>query len=129
MPPRTDNIAEEGRSLKLIWAEDESGDFPGLKFYRDLDVRDRAGLHHLFKWMAGDGKIVNDQKFKDLEGTKPKLFEFKKQQVRIFCAFINPPPHTLLLLTGCVTKKGKTPHGEIPRAHKLLERYTKGGTP
>ena len=74
----------------------------------------------LFAWMADQGKIWNERKFKHLTGSD-QIFEFKADEGRVLCFFV---VGKRLILTHGFSKKGdKTPKGEIARAEAIKKDF------
>lgn len=88
------------------------------EFIDELNESDKKKIFALLEWTADHGAPKNEQKFKKVDDN---LFELKANQVRIFCTF--EKGKILLLISGFVKKKNKTPENEKNKAINLLNEY------
>lgn len=115
---------EGAASLRLyLWGS--GGLYPVDDFLQKL-AKSRAKefkrVIKLFDKMASEGKIINQEQFKDVEGHKP-LSEFKAYDVRIFCFF---DERKLILVEGDIKKSSKSKDRNrqaIARAQQRCELY------
>ncbi|MBI3351503.1 MAG: type II toxin-antitoxin system RelE/ParE family toxin [Nitrospirae bacterium] len=87
-------------------------------FIDTLPVSEQKKIFALLRRTAEHGTLKNEQKFKKLENN---IFEFKADQVRVFCFF---DKGKLIILThGFLKKSQKAPKSEIKQAKHLMEEY------
>jgi hypothetical protein len=106
-------IAYRGLKRTVVYATVAHGS-PGLDFYEQLSVREKAKMNKLFEWIGNHGWINNDQKFKPIEGTE--FLEFKDFQIRMPCYRVGD----LIIITHGFKKKSEaiSPQ-EIARATRI----------
>ncbi|MGH7969023.1 MAG: type II toxin-antitoxin system RelE/ParE family toxin [Limisphaerales bacterium] len=105
--------------LTVAFAVTLNGASPGLKFYEERSVQDKARLLKLFKLLGDRGWIKNEQKFKPL-GTD-KFFEFKDFQIRMPCF---RDGGTMVITHGFLKKRDAIPPVEIERAKRIRDQDT-----
>ena len=88
------------------------------QFFDSLDERDQAKLQTLFDMMASQGKIVNREKFKQINGA---LYEFKAGQLRMPCFFDSK--NRIVITHGFRKKADDIPPSEIRRAEGVRRDY------
>ncbi len=76
------NIVVRGNQRTIEYAICANGSMPAKEFVEGLSEPDQTKLLVLFRRMAEKGNVPNRQQFKPVED---KIFEFKKQQMRVFC--------------------------------------------
>lgn len=106
----------EGPKLNVAFAVGANGKQLAEEFLNERSDEDKAKLYALFKRLADRGSIMNNEKFKKLEG---RIWEFKSHQCRMFCGFVDQ--RTVLLTHGCIKKKDKADPAEISRAKRILD--------
>lgn len=106
-----------GQKLTLYFARTRSSRVPALEFFEGLQRNDQVKVTALFKRLADDGKIHNEEKCKLLEDG---IMELKSHQVRVLFAFSEDEKAVVLLTHGFFKKQQKTPKGEIERAKRIL---------
>ena len=94
-----------------------TGSMPALKFLEKLSVKERLRLEALLERMAREGKISNEQKFKQHDG---KIYEFKSDQNRVLCF---QSGNSWVLTHGFVKKSGKTRPEEIKKAKTIMKEH------
>jgi len=99
---------------------------PALEFYQEkLSDSEKAKADALFKRLAETGRIVNDEKFKNLgERAGPagrKLYEFKSFQIRFLGAF--RPGGRFIIAVGVRKKKDDLNKSDIERALQILAQH------
>jgi phage-related protein len=97
-----------------------SGEVPAEEWLESQAEARQQKFGALFAWMADQGKIWNERKFKHLTGSN-QIFEFKVEDGRVLCFFL---VGKRILLTHGFSKKGeKTPKGEIERAEAIKNDF------
>ena len=117
------NIVAEGRWGKVICAVCNDGSMPALKFINRLKKEtgtDWQRLSVLFQRMASEGKIWNNEQFKQVSD---KIFEFKRYQIRIGCF---QQGNTWVLTHGFVKKENRWKKTEIERAVRIMREHLEG---
>ncbi|OIP31631.1 MAG: hypothetical protein AUK47_22170 [Deltaproteobacteria bacterium CG2_30_63_29] len=120
--PNTPKVVTTGDSLTLEWAFTATGKYPAEDFINGLPTgfeSERIGLFRLFEKLASTGIIRNKELFKKVEGTQ--LFEFKRGQLRVLCAYNPQRRGTMFLLAGEIKKTGKLSPSTITRAQDVLD--------
>jgi hypothetical protein len=112
-----DKIAVKGQWGEVVYASRLDGSRPAEEFYLALSVADQAKVNGLLKQMADHGKIVNREKFRQVEGS---IFEFKSFQIRISCY---RDRSCWYLLHGFLKKKNRWPSSEVIRAENLHKQH------
>ena len=92
---------------------------PAKEFIEGLSERDQRKILALFRRMADKGNVPNTEQFKLVEG---KIFEFKKQQIRVFCF---RKDDRWLLTNGYKKKRDKLDRSEIDRAQRVMREHVK----
>lgn len=109
-------------SLRTIeYAVRADGSMPAKEFVEGLDVADQMKLIALFCRMARKGSISNQLQFKKIRGP---IFEFKKQQMRVFCF---REGNRWLLTNGYKKKTQKLRPSEIDRAERVMQEHQEQG--
>lgn len=121
MPPSPDHLILEQGVLSVAFLVDPAGRSLAMEFLESDEVtaQDKARLAYLFKRMATQGSITNNQHFKKLEGRK-EVHEFKAHQARVF-AFRDG--NCWFLTNGTVKKKDKHQRADIDRAERIWEEH------
>ncbi len=119
MDDPTDNIVvvATGNWGRVEYAVRPDGAVPARLFVHSLTDSDAAKVHALLKVMADHGRIINREKFRQVEG---ELFEFKAHQVRVSCWRFG---NCWYLLDGFVKKQDKWKPGEVAHALNLLAEH------
>lgn len=105
--------------FRIAFARDASGAFPASEFLDVLDARKLAQVIHRIKLLANTepGAPRNPELFGVLEDG---IFEIKSFQIRIPFAYAKSERGVILLLSGFLKKKQKTPPGEIAKAKRVF---------
>lgn len=111
------NIAVRGNQRTIEYAICANGSMPAKKFIEGLSKPDQAKIVVLFHRMAEKGNVPNREQFKLVEG---KIFEFKKQQIRVFCF---RKADRWLLTSGYKKKRPKLDRSEIDRAQRVMQEH------
>ena len=91
----------------------------GRGLLESLQLSSRVKFVRLFDWMLQQGKIINKQKFKKLQGDYG-LWEFISLPYRVF-AFRDGS--TWVLTNGFEKKSSRTPQNEINRGVEIMKEY------
>lgn len=110
-------IVVRGNLRTIEYAIRANGSMPAKKFIEGLSVPDQAKILVLFRRMAEKGDVPNREQFKLVEG---KIFEFKKQQIRVFCF---RKENRWLLTNGYKKKRDKLDRSEIDRAQWIMQEH------
>lgn len=126
--PSDEQIVDKGPAKTVAYAVDAGGGTPAREFLQRAQGKDAptkvelAGLRHLFRLMAEQGKITNDEQFRKERGA---IFGFKKYQARV-AAF--QQGDVWYLTHGFKKKKDKWPTSELDRADRIRgEHLGRGG--
>lgn len=118
-----EQIVVKGPKRIVAYAIAANGTMPAKDFLEQQNCKDAptktelAGLRHLFKLMADQGKITNSEQFKK---ERDAIFGFKKYQVRI-AAFQDG--EVWFLTHGFKKKRSKWPKGELDRADRIRDEH------
>ena len=112
------NVLCVGRKLTVEFAVRSDGTMPAKLFFDSLDPQDKRKLMVLFQWLADEGRIVNREKFKKVEGTQG-LFEFKSFQIRMPGFFT--PDRRFVITHGFRKKKDAFPKSEVEIAYRIRD--------
>ena len=116
----TSKLVYQGSALRIEFYVAISGEAPAEDWLENLSEVKQHKFAALFAWMADQGKIWNERKFKHLTGSD-QIFEFKSDDGRVLCFFV---VGKRLVLTHGFSKKGeKTPTGEIERAEAIKKDF------
>ena len=107
-----------GRIYNIL-ALNVSGKCLVQNFINKLDESDKKKTLRLLTRTADNGLYINEEKFRKIKGED--LWEFKSDQVRIFCFF--DKGRIIILSNGFVKKSAKTPKNQIEKAKRLLTKY------
>lgn len=110
-------IVVRGNLRTIEYAIRANGSMPAKEFIEGLSVPDQAKILVLFRRMADKGDVPNREQFKLVEG---KIFEFKKQQIRVFCF---RKGDRWLLTNGYKKKRDKLDRSEIDRAQRIMQEH------
>ncbi len=113
-------IAYAGPKFTIEWYYTENGKLPALEYFNSLDEDDRIKTLDLFKLMATEGKIYNQQKFRY---EQDQIYAFKPKPHRFMCFFF--VGQKIIITNGFVKKKDDLPAGEKARALKYQADYEK----
>lgn len=126
MPTLTDDqIVVKGPAKTVAFAKDLNGDMPAKEFLERTHGADaptkveRAGLWHLFRLMAEQGKIANTEQFRK---ERDEIYGFKKYQARI-AAFQDGD--IWFLTHGFKKKKAKWVAADLDRADRIRSEHIK----
>jgi phage-related protein len=118
----TSKLVYQGEALRIEFYVSSSGEAPAEQWLESQPETKQQKFAALFAWMADQGKIWNERKFKHLTGSD-QIFEFKSDDGRVLCFFMLGKR---LVLTHGFSKKGdKTPKGEIVRAETIKKDFLK----
>ena len=113
-------LVYQGAILRIEFYVTVSGEAPAEEWLESQPEGKQQKFAALFAWMADQGKIWNERKFKHLTGSD-QIFEFKVDEGRVLCFFVIGKR---LILTHGFSKKGdKTPRGEITRAESMKNDF------
>jgi phage-related protein len=116
----TSKLVYQGAVLRIEFYVSLSGEVPAEEWLESQAEARQQKFGALFAWMADQGKIWNERKFKHLTGSN-QIFEFKVEDGRVLCFFL---VGKRILLTHGFSKKGeKTPKGEIERAEAIKNDF------
>lgn len=104
-------IAYQGPKFVIEWYFTESGKIPALEYFNSLDDDEKIRTLDLFKLMATEGKIYNQQKFRN---EHDKIYAFKPKPHRFMCFFF--VGKKIIVTNGFVKKKDDLPSDEKKRA-------------
>jgi hypothetical protein len=110
-------IVVRGNLRTIEYAIRANGSMPAKEFIEGLSVPDQAKILVLFRRMAEKGDVPNREQFKLVEG---KIFEFKKQQIRVFCF---RKENRWQLTNGYKKKRDKLDRSEIDRAQRIMQEH------
>ena len=110
-------IVVRGNLRTIEYAIRANGSMPAKEFIEGLSEPDQAKILVLFRRMAEKGNVPNREQFKLVEG---KIFEFKKQQIRVFCF---RKGDRWLLTNGYKKKRDKLDRSEIDRAQRIMQEH------
>jgi len=119
LDPTDEQILKEGPAKTVAYAIDANGAMPAKEFLettkgkRAASKRELAGLHHLFRVMAEQGKITNEEHFKKERG---EIFGFKRYQARVAAFQIGD---VWYLTHGFKKKRDKWPDSELAKAERI----------
>jgi phage-related protein len=102
-----------------IFALNVSGKCLVQDFIENLDEYEKKKILRLLTRTADNGLYTNEEKFRKIKGED--LWEFKSDQVRIFCFF--DKGKIIILSHGFIKKSPKTPRNQIEKAKRLLKDY------
>ena len=112
-------IVVRGNQRTIEYATCANGSMPAKEFIEGLSERDQRKILALFRRMADKGNVPNTEQFKLVEG---KIFEFKKQQIRVFCF---RKDDRWLLTNGYKKKRDKLDRSEIDRTQRVMREHVK----
>lgn len=116
----TSKLVYQGAALRIEFYVAASGQAPAEEWLESQPEAKQHKFSALFAWMADQGKIWNERKFKHLTGSD-QIFEFKSDDGRVLCFFLLGKR---LVLTHGFSKKGdKTPKGEVARAESIKKDF------
>lgn len=127
LDPSDEQVVAKGPAKTVAYAIDSNGNMPAKEFLEQERGRgapskvELAGLRHLFKLMADQGRITNDEQFKKERGS---IFGFKKYQARV-AAF--QEGDVWYLTHGFKKKKDKWPESELDRAERIRAEHLRRG--
>ena len=68
-------VAYKGAKFTIEWYYTEDGKLPALEYFNSLNDEDKIKTLDLFKLMASEGKIYNQQKFRN---EHDQIYAFKR---------------------------------------------------
>lgn len=100
-------IAYDGPKFTIEWYFTTDGKVPALEYFNELDDDDKIRTLDLFKLMATEGKIFNQQKFRN---EHDKIYAFKPKPHRFMCFFF--VGKKIIVTNGFIKKKDDLPPEE-----------------
>lgn len=113
-------IAFDGPKFTIEWYYTEDGKIPALDYFDSLSREDKIKTMDLFKLMATEGKIFNQQKFRN---ERDKIYAFKPKPHRFVCFFFIGKK--IIVTNGFVKKQDNLPHEEKKKAMNYQKDYEK----
>ena len=77
----------QGKAFRIEFYVAASGDIPAENWLENQTEPRQTKFAALFAWMADQGKIWNEKKFKHLTGSD-QIYEFKVEEGRVLCFFM-----------------------------------------
>lgn len=112
-----DILILEGEKVSIFALRLADGSCPAVDFLDEMSDVDASTMATAFAMMGSQGFIKNDQRFKQVEGSK--VLEFKNFQIRIFCCWAGRG--RLCLLFGVRKKKNKHKPADVKRAEEMAQ--------
>jgi len=119
MPKR--EVLYKGQFYKVELAITANGRCPGNKFLDSLSKLDREKILRIIKRLANEGKVVNREQFKKIEGTD--FYEFKNSQIRMPCYF--HADRRVIITHGFIKKGDSIEPEQIDRMKRIRDEYEK----
>ena len=91
---------------------------PVFEFIETLDQSTQQKISRLIDYLENNGPYVHMPHSKQLESNLYELRIKGKQEVRIFCCFVN---QTIYLLHGMIKKTNKTPKNDLVIAKERMK--------
>ena len=114
------NIIITGCWGTIKYAKRSNGSMPAKKYIDDLkkiNKKEWLRLGALLGYMAEEGRVINEQKFKKLRN---EIWEFKSDKHRILCF----RKGNSWILTNCYKKESKkTPKREIDKSENIMAEH------
>ncbi|MDJ0626533.1 MAG: type II toxin-antitoxin system RelE/ParE family toxin [Candidatus Caenarcaniphilales bacterium] len=111
-------VAYEGSLYTIEWFFDDKGESQPLQYADSMDARDKAKLMTLLKMMAEQGRIRNQEKFRN---EHDQIYAFKPKPHRFLCFFMKGKK---IIITNAFQKKqDKLPLTEKQKALENKESY------
>lgn len=111
-------VAYRGPKFTIEWYYTEKGVSPALDYFNSLNDDEKIKTLDLFKLMATEGKIYNQQKFRN---EHDQIYAFKPKPHRFMCFFFIGKK--IIVTNGFVKKKDELPLEEKKRALKYQKDY------
>ena len=111
-------VAYKGSKFTIEWYYTEDGKLPALEYFNNLNDEDKIKTLDLFKLMASEGKIYNQQKFRN---EHDQIYAFKPKPHRYMCFFF--VGKKIIVTNGFVKKKDDLPPEEKKRALRCQKDY------
>jgi hypothetical protein len=111
-------IAYEGPKFTIEWYYTEDGKIPALAFFNSLDDDVKIKTLDLFRLIATEGKIYNQQKFRN---EHDQIYAFKPKPYRFMCFFF--VGKRIIITNGFIKKKDELPAEEKKRALRCQKDY------
>lgn len=118
LPTLEEFTAYAGPKFTIEWYYTEDGTMPSFEYFDSLDEDDKIKALNLFKLMGTEGKIFNQQKFRN---EHDKIYAFKPKPHRFMCFFF--VGKKIIVTNGFVKKKDELPKNEKERALKYQQDY------
>ena len=115
-------LVYKGQVFTVEFYQTEDGDLPARSWLETQSLKQQQKFAALFTLLGDFGKIWNERKFKHLSGSE-QIFEFKADQVRVFCFFF--VDQRVVLTHGFVKKSQKVPKKEILKAQGFKTDFLK----
>lgn len=111
-------LLAQGEKADIYEFVDERGLKPVELYIDTLQENEQKKIISLLNFMLDQGKIINQEKFKKLEGAS--IFEFKSKPHRILCFILPGLSKKSFVLTNAYKKeKGKAPKIQIEKANRI----------
>lgn len=111
-------IAYAGPKFVIECYFTEDGEMPAFDYFLELDDDDKIKTLDLFRLISTEGKIYNQQKFRN---EHDKIYAFKPKPHRFMCFFF--VGKRIIVTNGFVKKKDDLPPQEKKRALKRQSDY------
>jgi hypothetical protein len=119
MPKR--EVLYQGKFHTVELAVTANGRCPAKKFLDGLSKDDREKILRVIKRLADEGKVINREQFKKIEGED--FFEFKNFQIRMPCYF--HADGRVIITHGFPKKEGSIKPEEIDRMKRIRDENEK----
>ena len=113
-------VVYRGKKLRLEWFFDDRGKSVSLEYYAQLTIDRKKKIAHLFTLLGDNGKIFNEEKFRN-EGDQ--IYALKTSTDRFLCFFFYEAK--VIITNGYEKKAKKIPTREKRRALKIKANYIK----
>ncbi len=115
-----DYVFYQGTRFRVEFYFTEKGDLPAKEYFDSLEKLVQAKLLALVKYLAEEGRIYDEAKFKIVDKAD-KIYEFKPVSERFFNFFWEGKK---IIITNAYHKKGqKVDLRELARAVRLKKDY------
>lgn len=120
MPNPEDYVLYQGEKFQIEFYYTDRGELPAKEYFDSLDVRVKVKLLALVKYIAENGRIFDDRKFRIID-KNTRIYEFKPMVERFFNFFSDG---RRIIITNAYRKKGQKVDGrELARAVDLKNDY------
>ena len=119
-PKSEDYIFYQGDKFQVEFYFNEKGELPAKQYFDSAGHQVQVKLLALVKYMAENGKIFDDTKFRIVD-KRQKIYEFKPKGERFFNFFYKGKK---IIITNAYPKKGqKVNKRELNKAIRLKKDY------